>query len=229
MKRWLFLWFCIIIHGNVISQKIDPGLLQVKESLDRVLAANASVTLELDIDFINMPAKFADLRYQKGKPIKHEADNFIIIPKRGLDFSWNELFRYDFMTVNRGNEKKSGVNLKVLNVIPLDKRADFAIMTLKIDTAAHTIREADITTKNNGSYGLSMEYEDNFPFPSQLIVSFEIEKIKIPLKFMGDDAEVDKEQLKSDDLKTGSILLTLDWYAIELSGDIEHGAGKNAK
>ena len=196
------------------AQEIDGELLKIKHQLEGIIEARAKARLELDIDFINMPVKHAEFHYRKGKPISYTSENFIIIPKRGMDFSWSELFMYEFMTVDRGTEIIGGRALKVLNVIPLDSKADFAIMTLKLDTIRGHIVIADITSKNDGSYTLFLEYEENTPFPNKITVEFELERIRIPLNFMGKDTEIDKEQLKGDGLKKGKILLTMQWQEI---------------
>jgi hypothetical protein len=214
MKRLiLFFVTCLFIHDSS-AQGIDPLLLEVRQRVDELVEARASAELILDVDFIKMPIKYADIHYRKGQPVSYTSDNFIIIPKKGLDFSWSELFRYDFMTVDRGTESVDGHVLKVLNIIPLDKKADFAIMTLKLDTMLMHIREAEITTKNEGSYRLLFGYAGPTLFPNQVVVEFELAKIKIPLSFMGKDTEIDKAQLKSDGLKKGSITLNLDWREI---------------
>jgi hypothetical protein len=96
----------------------------------------------------------------------------------------------------------------------LDKKADFAIMTLKLDTVLLHIREAEITTKNEGSYRLLLSYTGSSAFPDQVVVEFELERIKIPLSFMGKDTEIDKTHLKSDEMKKGSITLNLVWQEI---------------
>lgn len=198
------------------GQSIDPALLDIKEKLDRVQVANASARLALDVEFIQMPDKYAEIKYQSGKTIEFKSDNFIIIPKRGLDFSLDELFRYKFMTVDRGEEMHKGKLLKLLNIIPLDKKADYAIMTMKIDISKSDIVETEITTKNEGTFQLYFEYSENIPFPSLISVEFEIDKMKIPLNFMGKDAEVDKQKLKSDGPKKGKIFLELNWQAVKM-------------
>ena len=127
MKNLTVIVLVCILFYNAHGQDIDPDLLIIKHQLEGVIEAKARATLELDVSFINIPKKTADLHFRKGKPISYTSDNFIIIPKRGLDFSWNELFKYKFMTVDRGTTVIQGETLKVLNVIPLDKKADFAI------------------------------------------------------------------------------------------------------
>lgn len=202
----------IFISKGITAQEIDPNLLRIKHQLDEVIEAKAHASLELDIEFINMPIKQAEFHFQKGRPISYASENFIIIPKRGLDISWSELFSHEFLTIDRGVESIGNKMLNVLNVIPTDKKADFAIMTLKLDTVNNHIIIADITTKNDGSYSLLLDYEDNAPFPNKITVEFELERIRIPLNFMGKDVEIDKAQLKQNKLKTGKIFLTMNWY-----------------
>jgi len=206
----------VLLCSAAFGQEVDHNLLKMKQELDAVNEAKAQAELTLDIDFINMPTKYADIHYVKGQPIEYFSDNFIIIPKRGLDFTWNELFQYSFMTVDRGTEEMDGREIKVLNIIPLDKKADFAIMTMKLDTVSRRVLASEITTKNNGTFLLYFKYEGENFFPSELKVEFEIEKIKIPLNFMGKDTEIDKMELKADGPKRGKIYLTLDWYKMNI-------------
>lgn len=217
MKNLTVIALVCIFFNYAHGQDIDSDLLIIKHQLEGVIEAKARATLELDVNFINMPKKTADLHFQKGKPISYASDNFIIIPKRGLDFSWNELFKYKFMTVDRGTTEIQGETLKVLNVIPLDKKADFAIMTLKIDATLNQIIEAEITTRNEGTYSLLLAYDSSSLFPEIIIVEFELERIRIPLNFMGKDASIDSKELKSEKVKSGKIYLTLDWKYITIA------------
>ena len=217
MIKAISLIILVILSIHAWSQGIDQDLLEIKKDLDEVVAAKAKAHLELEVSFINMPVKYADLSYQKGKPIRYNSDNFIIIPKRGLDFSWDELFKYSFMTVDRGFETANGQTLKIINIIPLDNKADFAIITMKMDTTLLQISEAEITTKNEGTFQLYFQYDEKLRFPSAITAEFEMEKIKIPLNFMGKDAEINRKELKENGPKTGKINLKLDWYDMQLA------------
>src|SRR5690606_33152130 len=102
------------------------------------------------------------------------------------------------------------------NIISTDKKADFSIATLSIDMEHHRISEAEINTKKDGTYIIKMYFDKPSDIlPSIIEVNFEIERIRIPLKYMGKDAEVDKNKYKSDDLKTGTIFLGLNYTDIE--------------
>lgn len=215
MIRSLITFFSLFLAGALVAQDIDTDLLKIKQRMDSIEEFRAHLTLDLDVSFINMPTKTADMHYRKDKPVKFSSDDFVLIPKRGLDFSMNELFKYSFITIDRGVAEKDGSIYKVINVIPTDKKADFAIATLLLDTINQRIVESEINTKKDGSYTLTMQYANlDMILPERVVVSFEITRIKIPLNYMGKGIEVDKEELKSDDPKTGKIILQISDYDI---------------
>lgn len=214
--RAIFILFSIFGFGLASAQNVDPDLMKIKQRMDSIEEFKAHLTLDLDISFINMPTKTADMHYRKDKPTKFSSDDFVMIPKRGLDFSMNELLKYSFITVDRGEVEKNGSFYKVINVIPTDNKADFAIAEIVLDTINQRIIESEINTKKDGSYTVSMQYADSdMILPELVVVSFEIDRIKIPLNYMGKDTEFDKEELKSDGPKTGKIILRISDYEID--------------
>ncbi|MCM5663143.1 hypothetical protein [Galbibacter mesophilus] len=209
--------FCIFLLINFLSsQEIDPELLIIKERLDSIDSFQADVKLSIDIDFINMQPKHAQMTYRKNKPMEFESDDFIMIPKRGLDLSMRELFQYPFITVDRGTEKLQGTLLKKLNIIPTDSKADFAIATLWLNTEAKRIEKTEISTKKDGTFSIVMDYKMHEDIlPEEVIINFEIEKIKLPIQYLGKDIDVERKKMKAQDVKTGSIHLNISNYKIE--------------
>lgn len=215
MKKFGFYLFLFSLQG-IFAQEIDKDLLRVKQRLDSVEAFTASIELDVDISFINMPKKYAEISYQKGERIQFESEDFVMVPKRGLDFSFSNLFKYTFITVDRGVEMRNGETYKALNIIPTDKRADFSIAMLLLDTVNNRIAASEINTKKEGTYQLSLFYENKrTPLPEQVEVAFEVERLKIPLSYMGKDVEVDKKSMKKEDIKKGKIYLNIDDYQID--------------
>lgn len=213
MIRLLFIFFCV---SGVWAQQIDADLLAVKSRMDTVEGFTVDLQLDVDISFINMPTKYAKMIYEKGKPTKFDSNDFVMLPKRGLDFSLQQLFEYPFITVDRGQEERDGALYKSVNIIPTDKRADFAIATVLIDTHLERIVETEISTKKNGTYIVVFYYKEPTEIlPKQVAVNFEIERIKIPLNYMGKGTTVNKDQMKADGVKTGKIVLTMSNYSIK--------------
>ena len=137
------------------------------------------------------------------------------MPKRGLDFSLRSLFEYPVVTLVRNTSLKNGYTIKEINVIPADKRADFTIATLLLNTSLRRVESAEISTSKDGTYALQMHYLQPLDiFPDRVEVNLEIERIRIPLNFMGKGTQIDKEKLKSEGSKTGKIFMMLSNYQI---------------
>ncbi len=216
MKNISFIFLFIFLRFNGLSaQLIDPALLSIKQRMDSIASFSTNLKLEVDISFINMPVKTARMSYKKGESIKFSSNDFVLIPKRGLDFSLNGIFEYAFITVDRGLEKRNGLLLKQINIIPTDKRADFSIATLLLDTKNRRVIESEINTKKDGTYILLMHYTDQYTaLPDRVEVNFEIEKLKIPINFMGKDTDIDRKKLRAAGTKTGKIFLTMSNYQL---------------
>lgn len=217
--KFAYLLLLLLTTGLARAQKIDPDLLHIKQRMDSVQQFTAKVTLDLDVPFIKMPTKTAQIKYAKGRKMEFSSNDFVMLPKRGLDFSLNEIFKYPFITVDRGAETRSGKLLKVINVIPTDNRSDLALATLYLDTRASRIVESEINTRKNGTYSLLMRYAaGNSVLPAYVEASFAIERLKIPLNFMGKDTKIDRKKMRGMETKTGKIKMHFENYAVKLEG-----------
>lgn len=214
MIRLVFILFLFVAQMGA-AQSIDADLLQIKERMDGVKQFSATITLNLEVPFINMPTKSAKVNYAQGKKMMFSSSDFVMLPKRGLDFSLSEIFKYPFITVDRGFETRNGKSLKVINVIPTDKRSELALATLYMDVKAKRMVESEINTRKEGSYTLFMQYAAvKDILPSYVEATFAIERLKIPLNFMGKDTKIDRKKMRSMETKTGKIKMQITDYDI---------------
>jgi hypothetical protein len=215
MIRTLFI-FLVLATQSAFAQQIDPDLLRIKKRMDSVKQFSASLILDLDVPFIQMPTKTANITYAKGKKMMFTSKDFVMLPKRGLDFSLTEIFKYPFITVDRGIEKRNGRTLKVINIIPTTPESDLALATLYMDTKAVRVVLSEINTRKEGSYTLLMNYallKDILP--NYVEATFAIEKLKIPLNFMGKGTTIDRKKMRSMETKTGKIKMQIKNYMIK--------------
>ena len=183
--------------------------------MDSVKQFSASLVLDLDVPFIKMPTKTAKITYAIGKKMLFSSKDFVMLPKRGLDFSLSEIFKYPFITVDRGFEKRNGRTLKVINIIPTTNQSDLALATLYMDTKATRIVQSEINTRKEGSYTLLMNYAGlKDILPSYVEATFAIERLKIPLNFMGKGTTIDRKKMRSMETKTGKIKMKIKDYII---------------
>jgi hypothetical protein len=216
MKKLCFVSMFLISVGLISAQEIDNDLLQIKMRMDSIKSFNAQIKLDVDISFINMPTKYGKVRYKQGEATKVTSDDFIMLPKRGLDLTLNEIFEHPFITVNRGEANYNGVVCKVINIIPTTSKSDFSIATLFMDTKAKRIVQSEISTKTEGVFTAYLAYQNYVDaLPSAVEVQFAVNSVKIPLRFLGKETEVDRNAIKQEGSKTGKIFLTLTDFQIE--------------
>ncbi|WP_255462692.1 hypothetical protein [Galbibacter sp. BG1] len=215
MKR-IFPALIFLLVSSLSAQEIDPDLQIIKTRLDSLETFTAKVELNVDISFINMPTKYAIMHYKKGQSMQFESNDFVMIPKRGLDLSMRELFKHPFITVDRGTETLEGSNFKKLNIIPTDQKADFAIATVWINPKLQRIKKSEISTKKDGTFNVVMDYKNQKDIlPSDIVISFEIEKIKLPIQYLAKEVDLNRKEMRSQKVKTGKILLSMSDYQIE--------------
>lgn len=215
MIKTLFI-FLLFTAQLTQAQQVDPDLLRIKKRMDSVKQFSASLILDLDVPFIKMPTKTAKITYAAGKRMEFVSKDFVMLPKRGLDFSLSEIFKYPFITVDRGVEKRNGRLIKVINIIPTTNQSELALATIYMDTKAVRIVQSEINTRKEGSYTLLMNYallKDILP--NYVEATFAIERLKIPLNFMGKGTTIDRKKMRSMETKTGKIKMQIKNYSIK--------------
>ncbi len=205
-----------LYSANGFCQTAEEQVLFVKSRLDSIETFRADIQLHVDISFIKMPDKEAQAVFKKGEDIVITSEYFVLIPKRGLDLSFSELFEYPFMAIDRGKVEGQSTSLLAISILPSDNKADFSVANLHIDSEKQRITWAEINTKKDGTYTLRLTYPDSRAvLPTKLDVSFEMDRIRIPLNFAGSDVTIDRKKIRETDQKTGKITLILKYRSIE--------------
>ena len=210
----ILLLFLYSVTGFCQTAEMQVSL--VKSRLDSIETFLADISLHVDISFIKMADKEAQAAFKKGEDIVITSEDFVLIPKRGLDLSFSELFEYPFMAIDRGEVEGQSTSLLAISILPSDNKADFSVANLHIDSEKQRITWAEINTKKDGTYTLRLTYPDSRAvLPTKLDVSFEMDRIRIPLNFAGNDVSIDRKKMRETNQKTGKITLTLDYRSIE--------------
>jgi hypothetical protein len=217
MKTAYAFWFTMLCTAQLLLGQANKASLQpLIENLNAVQAFTAQVKLRTDIPFISMPEKEAMIVYEKEKPLQISSSDFALIPKRGLDFTFSELFEHPYLAIDRGTEVVGGLPLKVVSIVPESAKAEFSIATLYWDPKQLQVHQAQISTKKDGTYTVHLQYGNNTSaLPSQVRVDFEMERIRLPLHFMGSDTQIDRKKMREQELKTGSIFLQFTYLSTE--------------
>lgn len=208
----LFLQLTLAAQNSPVVEKVRQKLALVNDYV-------AEGVMKTDVSFIKASLGKVKVFYKKPNLIKVKKDGGIsLLPKGGVSITMNSLLNTDqYISIASGKQLYKGKTLEVYKLVPTDDRLEWVISTLWIDPVESLVYKTFTTTKENGSFEITMEYGDYaaFGLPSKIIFGFNTKDYKLPngitLEF-GDDAPVSKEQAKKN--KKGTIEITYSKYTI---------------
>jgi outer membrane lipoprotein-sorting protein len=220
MKKISILLICIVfLQTTIACAQGDPLIEKVAQKLASVNDYVAEGTMKTDVSFIKASLGKVKVYFKKPNLLKVRKEGGIsLLPKGGVSLTLNTLLNTkQYTAIQAGTQVLNGKSLRVIKLIPNDDRLDWVISTLWIDPVDALVYKTATTTKENGSYEISMEYGAyaQYGLASKIIFSFNTKDYKLPngitLEF-GDEEPVSKQQLLKN--KKGSIEIRYTRYTI---------------
>jgi hypothetical protein len=220
MKKISILLFCIVFLQNSKSNaQGDPLIEKVAQKLASVNDYVAEGIMKTDVSFIKASLGKVKVYFKKPNLLKVRKEGGIsLLPKGGVSLTLNTLLNTkQYTAIQAGTQVLNGKSLRVIKLIPNDDRLDWVISTLWIDPVDALVYKTATTTKESGSYEISMEYGAyaQYGLASKIIFSFNTKDYKLPngitLEF-GNEEPVSKQQLLKN--KKGSIEIRYIRYTI---------------
>jgi len=188
----LYILFQITFFSAVcVAQEFNPQPLldSVKNKFNKVNDYTADIKIKVNVSFIKIPVKEGKLYFKKPNKIKLVSKGFAMLPKRGMNFTFNELFEKKYNAIYIKNELINKANTYVIKIIPLDDSADILLATIWIDRKTQSIKKIDAVSKSNGNFVTLFAYpilSNPFDLPSQLTYTFDVQKATLPMGVTGD-------------------------------------------
>jgi outer membrane lipoprotein-sorting protein len=217
-KHFYILAFALFVQLSAKSQA-NPVVEKVRQKLALVNDYVAEGVMKTDVSFIKASLGKVKVFYKKPNLIKVKKDGGIsLLPKGGVSITMNSLLNTNqYIAIAAGKQLYKGKSLEVYKLVPTDDQLDWVISTLWIDPTESLVYKTFTTTKENGSFEITMEYGTyaEFGLPSKIVFGFNTKDYKLPngitLEF-GDEAPISKEQAKKN--KKGTIEITYSKYTI---------------
>ncbi len=217
--RYLLLTIMTLCINGLFAQS-NPLIEKVSQKLGLVNDYTAIGIMKTDVSFIKASLGKVKVYFKKPNLLKIKKEGGIsLLPKGGVSVTLNSLLNSkQFIAMESGKQLFKGKELQVIKLIPTDDALDWVISTLWIDASTALVYKTFTTTKDNGTYEVTMEYGTyaDFGLPSKVIFGFNTKDYKLPngitLEFGEDDAAVAKQKaLRS---KKGTIEITYSNYVI---------------
>jgi outer membrane lipoprotein-sorting protein len=216
----LLLTFVLIFASYPQTNNPDIILKKVINSFNKIQDYEVNVKIKVDVDFIKAPDTEAKIYFKQPDKVKFESETFAMLPREGFDFSPAKLLKKKYTAFYVKEDTVDKHITSVVKVIPLGETDDVILSTLWIDQSKNVIRKVETTTKTNGTFSIELKYDHNnlnYPLPSKMIFSFNIDKTNIPVGFSG-EMSPDFKQKKRDTkpTTTGKVYVTYSNYKVNV-------------
>lgn len=210
---------CSVLMPMQTMAQTDPLIEKVSQKLAQVNDYVAEGVMKTDVSFIKASLGKVKVYFKKPNLLKVKKEGGIsLLPRGGVSLTINTLLNTkQYTTIPAGNQLLNGKNLTVIKLIPTDDNLDWVISTLWIDPVEALVYKTATTTKENGSYEITMQYGDYAKqgLASKIIFSFNTKDYKLPsgitLEFGDEDPTAKQKALKN---KKGTIEITYSKYTI---------------
>ena len=218
LKKIVLLQALLFFTVNVHAQT-NELIERVSQKLAIVNDYTAIGIMKTDVSFIKASLGKVKVFYKKPNQLKIKKEGGIsLLPKGGVSVTLSSLLNTkQFIAMESGKQIFKGKELQVIKLIPTDDALDWVISTLWVDPSDALVYKTLTTTKDNGTYEITMEYGNyaQYGLPSKIIFGFNTKDYKLPsgitLEFGDEDATAKQKAMKS---KKGTIEITYSNYSI---------------
>jgi len=216
--KYIFVLFLLLDRTNANAQ-VNPLIEKVSQKLSLVNDYVAEGVMKTDVSFIKASLGKVKVYFKKPNLLKVKKEGGIsLLPKGGVSVTINSLLNTkQYIALPAGTQQYKGKELTVIKLVPTDEKLEWVISTLWIDPADALVYKTFTTTKENGSYEITMEYGDyaNLGLPSKVIFAFNSKDYKLPngitLEFGDENPAAKQKALKN---KKGTIEIKYSNYII---------------
>jgi outer membrane lipoprotein-sorting protein len=204
--------------AHSFAQDETELIKKVKAKLDKVNDYTAQGKMKIDVSFIDAPDSKVIVYYKKPDKFKvKKAGGISILPKGGVSVNMGTLLSNENYDIVSGKDAKvNGVDTKVVKLLPQDENSDVVLTILYIEEKNAVIRKATVTTKENGSYEIELNYGKyiDWGLPDKVVFSFNAKDYKMPKGITFEYEKGDKKKEEALKNKKGKIEITYSGYII---------------
>ena len=225
MKKALIVCIIFLSCASLLQAQDMTALVnKVKAKIDLVNDYTADGNLKTDIAFIKAPLSKMKVYFKKPDKFRLKKDGGIsVLPKGGVSVNMNSMVLVNnFVALAAGEAVVDGVNTKVVKLLPLNENSEVVLSTLYIDETNLLVKKSVTTTRESGTYEITLSYGKyaGYALPDKVIFSFNTKDYKLPkgltLEFDEGEKPTELEKLKN---KKGKVEITYSSYSVNKGVD----------
>jgi outer membrane lipoprotein-sorting protein len=222
MKILIFTLLALLTSTSTQAQEDAAKKLvqKIKAKYDKVTDYEADGKMKTNVVFIKAPIAKIKVYYKKPNKLKIKNESGVsFVPKGSVNINMADVFESTkYQALDAGVDKVNGTAVKVVKILPDEgDKSDLVLATLYIDETNLLVLKSKTTTKDNGSYELTMKYGDyaSYGLPKSVEFQFNTKDYKLPKGVTFDyDNGSGKDNAKKPKPKKGKLEITYSSYKI---------------
>jgi outer membrane lipoprotein-sorting protein len=215
----LFLPALLFFHSRLPAQDAGRLIQSIREKLDKINDYQAQASLKTNISFLRVPDAEVTVYYKKPNRIKIKNEKGIsLVPKESVSISLYGLLNGQYQIIDAGMDKINNIPVRIVKLLPENENADLVLATLYIDANRLLVLKAKITTRENGTDEVILNYGKYAAssLPDKIIFSFNTQDYKLPkgVTFDYDDGSPKKQPATDQKNQRGKIEISYHSYEI---------------
>ncbi len=219
MKQLITILVSFLALQHALAQDMTQLVSKVRAKMEQVNDYTAEGRLKTNIAFIKVPVSKIKVYFKKPDKFRLKEESGIsVLPKGGFSVNMHSLVMInDALALGAGDAVVDGVKTRVVKLLPSNDNSDIVLSTLYIDEASLLVKKAVTTTRENGTYEITLFYGrySQYALPDKVLFAFNTKNYKLPkgltLEFEDGQKPSDADRLKS---KKGKVEIVYSAYAI---------------
>jgi len=182
-KIRLLVLSCLLVVG-IQAQDMTPLVQKVRAKIDQVKDYVAVGTMKTDVSFIKAPIGKVKVYFKKPDLFSIKKEGGIsLLPKGGVSINMSSLMATtSFVALSAGEASVDGIKTRVVKLLPINENSEVILTTLYIQEATLLVLKAVTSTRENGTYEMTMQYGayQQYGLPDKVIFSFNTKDYKLP-------------------------------------------------
>jgi outer membrane lipoprotein-sorting protein len=215
--RLIIIALCAFVFSSRgILAQMDPEIL-VKSLANKMLEVDkysADILIRIDVEFVNIEERKAKVFYEKPGKFEIKSTGILLLPKKGIEMEYLQLFNSDFAAIDENTENLEGINTRLVKLIPMGSDLDIVLAQLWIDEENLRLIKMKTYTKSSGLYTIDFTYLQNpFDLPASIRVEFDVRNMSLPTTMTGDLEDISKK-LDSKGVTKGAVIIEYSNYEV---------------
>ncbi|MFW5656125.1 MAG: LolA family protein [Bacteroidota bacterium] len=210
----ILMFFMLIQSAKPQNQAEALALVDaLKEKMMEVVRYEANVTIQVDVDFINIKERQARVTFQQPDQFDLKTTGFTLLPRKGAEMEYLQLLYGNHTALYEKEDTVGGHETSVVKIIPMTDETDIILAQIWIQKDNPRLLKMNTFTKSNGSFTMRFFYADHpFDMPDKIEITFDIKSFMLPASLSGDLKALEKKI--TEEKTQGKVILTYSDYRV---------------